>query len=1333
MFRSLAVRQLSRPIARAAAESVAISTSQTAGSTVNLAAGLDKNDPEYQRLFLERFRQKLDSDVSGRNDFENFLDLPEGLPPTAASLGPLKRGSEPLPPWLKLKIPKGATNQPRFNRIRRSMREKKLSTVCEEAKCPNIGECWGGEEEDGTATATIMVMGSHCTRGCRFCSVLTSRKPPPLDPEEPQKVAEAVKEMGVEYIVMTMVDRDDIADCGASHVCRCVEEVKRQAPQVLLEALVGDFQGKLELVEQVAQSPLSVFAHNIECVERVTPRVRDRRATYQQSLRLLEHVSSFTNGKLLTKSSIMLGLGEEEAEIRQTLRDLRTAGVSAVTLGQYLQPSRTRLKVSRYAHPKEFEMWEKEALDMGFLYCASGPLVRSSYRAGEFYMKNILQKRAAGDAKRDSSPSCFCPYLLSLSYIVVDFSSIALLVISEILLTRSALVRPRGEHLLACCSLLEFIIIYFIFVGSDICVDYLFFIYFIFSIFSVEQDLHSVWFVYTSLYLRYIYIYIFERCISIIVSVTPLSPKSFHTVEHTCSPETLFHSFRLSTPFLFFSPYALSVTTALLPDIDTKGGVKHTLTSSPSMRLCATEVSGACDTKARVGVGLPTFANSADLNSYRKLSDGHDGERVRSGNIAETTLLPCIEHHCTPLTIKGNQAPVIGRPVIAGTDHKHTPPSINDEESEQKTISDLQRSLSFRSNAFSSQSDGAAPSKRSSVRAARPSLRFKKPVSQNEMVPPELGSGMLPDSHLGSHARGENKNDTLRSAKEVLRRHAVPLSGPVRTSSFYKTNTASQVRSLRSQNTLENLSSTHHPNNSMMGHSAQLDDPQEHRVAPIPSPRPALKVESSNSVMPDTVHLKAEAPLDLQRGGKPNTQPGLLEMFDTSLLGQCAETAHSDSDADTDTESGCDSDSDSDADSDDMVHRHQERVSHRLRCLTQPNSEEARTTRHESEPPVSPTDVSGSTSRSFNLLGGTGLSCHSESHLPVGRRKQARQAFLHPTFADEIEDANTSSGVGQFGFEGIFKPVTATSSKERSLWHGLGLEDCSSEAWYARVQKKLREEEGGESMEKSQSRSAAEENYNASPEEPSTTRLVNVPETELCSLEPQPPAEAKTSTHTRTRHFSSSRGTAVMTKREEIKSFHPYVHDTSLSLFIESFCYFIYYFSCVFVRLMRGTRGRFFISQKVDSKERKFDQSRGHLKKSPRPDRKEETPVLYIYTLKHIQVTNERGYSGTLDAYDEQQLLEEFSGRMIHPFSACDHQIFFLCVITNPLPAVLLHCRPLTFTDQVKQLDTSCGRNQCQRDYSRREPTKKKRDEVCLYIQRLQYCELISCVLASSI
>ncbi|KAG5507009.1 hypothetical protein JKF63_05755 [Porcisia hertigi] len=386
------------PLAGAAASADVTAASSVTG---NIMEDVDKKDPHYKQIFLERFRKRLQSDTTGMNDLESFVELPDGVAPSVASIGPIKRGTEPLPPWLKLKVPKGMTHRPRFNRIRRSMREKKLSTVCEEAKCPNIGECWGGGDDEGTATATIMVMGSHCTRGCRFCSVLTSRRPPPLDPKEPENVAAAVREMGVDYIVMTMVDRDDLPDGGASHVSQCIHTIKEQNPELMLEALVGDFHGDLKLVEQLAATPLSVYAHNIECVERVTPRVRDRRASYKQSLQTLEHVTKWTDGKMLTKSSIMLGLGEEEEEVRRTLRDLRTAGVSAVTLGQYLQPSRTRLKVSRYAHPKEFEMWEKEAMDMGFLYCASGPMVRSSYKAGEYYIKNILKQREG--AKREDA------------------------------------------------------------------------------------------------------------------------------------------------------------------------------------------------------------------------------------------------------------------------------------------------------------------------------------------------------------------------------------------------------------------------------------------------------------------------------------------------------------------------------------------------------------------------------------------------------------------------------------------------------------------------------------------------------------------------------------------------------------------------------------------------------------------------------------------------------------------------------------------------------------------------------------------------------------------
>lgn len=345
---------------------------------------------EKQEQFLNQFRSKLEADPIAA-DLDSHLPQEQAVNPTAISIGRIKRGAEPLPSWLKLHIPKGFDKMPRYNRIKESLQKKGLSTVCQEAKCPNIGECWGGSEDDA-ATATIMLMGSHCTRGCRFCSVLTSKTPPPLDPNEPEKTAEAVAEMGVDYIVLTMVDRDDLPDGGAAHVARCISEIKRRTDgKLLVECLSGDYQGNRDCIATMTNSGLDVYAHNIECVERITPNVRDRRANYRQTLRVLETVKEI-KPEMYTKSSIMLGLGEQEEEVRQTLRDLRSVGVDFVTLGQYLQPTRTRLKVSRYAHPDEFAMWEREALAMGFKYCASGPMVRSSYKAGEHFISAILKQ-----------------------------------------------------------------------------------------------------------------------------------------------------------------------------------------------------------------------------------------------------------------------------------------------------------------------------------------------------------------------------------------------------------------------------------------------------------------------------------------------------------------------------------------------------------------------------------------------------------------------------------------------------------------------------------------------------------------------------------------------------------------------------------------------------------------------------------------------------------------------------------------------------------------------------------------------------------------------------
>ena len=395
--------------------------------------------PEAQAAFLDSFRAKLAAaDASGDGDGDLGKFLRGGAEPMressyAAIVPPVRDPTTGertrLPPWLKLQIPKGPSAQPKYNAIRKSLRAKKLATVCEEARCPNIGECWGGTEEvvdgvavpgTGIATATIMVMGDTCTRGCRFCAIKTSRAPPPLDPDEPEHVADAVATMGVDYIVVTMVDRDDMPDGGAGHVAKAMAAIKRRGQEeyerklreaeasgastaemrpLLLEVLAGDFRGVPEQAEAVARAGVDVYAHNIECVERVTPNVRDRRANYRQSLAMLAHVKKALP-HVTTKSSIMLGVGETEQEVLQTLKDLREAGCDAVTLGQYLQPASTRMKVSRYVHPLEFDEWKRVAeKDLGFAYCASGPMVRSSYKAGEYYLRHVVDKQRAANAK----------------------------------------------------------------------------------------------------------------------------------------------------------------------------------------------------------------------------------------------------------------------------------------------------------------------------------------------------------------------------------------------------------------------------------------------------------------------------------------------------------------------------------------------------------------------------------------------------------------------------------------------------------------------------------------------------------------------------------------------------------------------------------------------------------------------------------------------------------------------------------------------------------------------------------------------------------------------
>jgi len=330
---------------------------------------------------LEALRQRLTNEDEGTSldDFaggQSVVVRRKAAPRSAKIL--------PKPKWLKVQ-PADSDN---YHRLRKTVRESGLATVCEEARCPNIGECWGGGE-DKTATATIMIMGDTCTRGCRFCSVKTSRKPPPLDPEEPEKVSDAISKWGLDYVVLTSVDRDDLEDQGSNHFREVIQKLKEKDPNLLVEALTPDFQGNRQFIRALATSGLDVYAHNIETVKRLTPKVRDRRATYEQTLDVLRYAKS--SGNCLTKTSIMLGFGESDEDIMETLHDLREANVDVVTFGQYLQPTRRHLPVKKYITPEEFDGWQVKAEALGFKYVASGPLVRSSYKAGEFFLKNLLK------------------------------------------------------------------------------------------------------------------------------------------------------------------------------------------------------------------------------------------------------------------------------------------------------------------------------------------------------------------------------------------------------------------------------------------------------------------------------------------------------------------------------------------------------------------------------------------------------------------------------------------------------------------------------------------------------------------------------------------------------------------------------------------------------------------------------------------------------------------------------------------------------------------------------------------------------------------------------
>ena len=279
------------------------------------------------------------------------------------------------PSWLKSKIPTGKT----YFQIKRSLKTQKLFTVCEEAKCPNIAECWDKN------TATFMILGEQCTRACRFCNVKTGNPQGYIDPKEPENIALSCQKMHLSYVVITMVDRDDLQDGGSEHISKVIQQTRQHNPKIKIELLAGDFNGSTTTLKTILTAGVEVFAHNLETVERLSPRVRDRRASYRQSLKVLQTVKEIAPTKVYTKSSLMLGLGETDEEILTAMQELRAANVDFLTLGQYMRPSKKHLTIKKWIPPTRFEELAEEAKKLGFHNVAAGPLVRSSYKAREFF------------------------------------------------------------------------------------------------------------------------------------------------------------------------------------------------------------------------------------------------------------------------------------------------------------------------------------------------------------------------------------------------------------------------------------------------------------------------------------------------------------------------------------------------------------------------------------------------------------------------------------------------------------------------------------------------------------------------------------------------------------------------------------------------------------------------------------------------------------------------------------------------------------------------------------------------------------------------------------
>ena len=294
------------------------------------------------------------------------IAIKNGIKPNPNKHIPIER----KPKWLRIK----SQNSSKFRELKEIVSHKKLHTVCEEAMCPNIQECWSH------GTATFMLLGSVCTRACKFCAVDTGNPKGQIDAKEPEKVANSIAQMNLKYAVLTSVNRDDLEDGGAMHFAQTVVSIKKEAPGVIIEALVPDFLGKRESIETLLDSNVEVFAQNLETVKRLTHQVRDHRAGYEQTLEVLAYAKKYSP-KTISKTSLMLGLGESEDELLESFNDIRSVGVDVLTLGQYMRPTINHLPVERWYSPEEFQYMKKLALDIGFKEVASGPLVRSSYRA----------------------------------------------------------------------------------------------------------------------------------------------------------------------------------------------------------------------------------------------------------------------------------------------------------------------------------------------------------------------------------------------------------------------------------------------------------------------------------------------------------------------------------------------------------------------------------------------------------------------------------------------------------------------------------------------------------------------------------------------------------------------------------------------------------------------------------------------------------------------------------------------------------------------------------------------------------------------------------------